>query len=525
MTQYSRGDQNPTAPRPLSAQAGAADPSIMPVFRDVPADRPKRRYAVVGLGHRAGMYVDAIVGPHKDVSELVAWCDTNPTRMAYYDAVVAAGVSVDDPNFHVETGQRTAGLPMYGPDDLEKMIAEQRVDSVIITTPDYTHAELVARAQAAGADVVVEKPLTTTASGIQTIEKSVADTGRDIIMTFNYRYSPRNSTLREVIQSGVVGEVTSIHFEWVLDTVHGADYFRRWHREADKSGTLLIHKAAHHFDLVNYWLNDKPERVYASAGLKFYGPANAAARGVTERPVRGTGLEGTKFEKDPWAFDLRSDPRLEELYLKAEHHDGYLRDRDVFNEEAGYINIFDNMAVLVDYAGGATLTYSLNAHAPWEGYTVYVNGTKGRAELTVVERGAVIIDADGKVVVDPSANPEGHKGHLVESSTNFTPEQLAQIEVDRVRPARPEGERLVVQKHWETAREWPIPVGQGGHGGGDAILLSEIFRGDLRVGDDPLVRAAGYLDGVRAVAVGIAANESIRTGQAINIADLGINQG
>jgi predicted dehydrogenase len=508
-------DQNPTAPRPASAKAQEADPSIMPIFADVPADRAKRRYAIVGLGHRAGMYVDAIIGDHADVAEIVAWCDTNPTRMEYYDVELGKSLGLAG----------AAGLPMYSPDDLEKMIADEHVDVCIITSPDFTHAELVARSQAAGADVVVEKPLTTDAAGIATIEKSVAETGRDIVMTFNYRYSPRNSTLRDVIKSGVIGDVTSIHFEWVLDTVHGADYFRRWHREADKSGSLLIHKAAHHFDLVNYWLADVPVKVYASAGLKFYGADNAAARGMGERPVRGTGLEGTKWEKDPWAFDLRKDPRLEALYLKGEVHDGYLRDKDVFNEEAGKIDIFDNMALIVDYAGGPVLTYSLNAHAPWEGYTVYVNGTAGRAELTVVERGAVIIDADGNVVLDPSANPEGVKGHLVASSSHWTEEQLAQIERDRLAPVRPEEEHLVVQKHWETAREWPIPVGKGGHGGGDAIMLAEVFRGDLRIGDDPLGRAAGYIDGVRAVAVGIAGNESIRTGNAVVIADLGMNLG
>ncbi|MCL1799873.1 MAG: Gfo/Idh/MocA family oxidoreductase [Promicromonosporaceae bacterium] len=509
-------DQNPTAPRPSSAQSGVADPSIMPVFKPVPADRPRRRYAVVGLGHRAGMYVDAIVHDQQDVAELVAWCDSNPTRMDYYDAQVGEALGLGGP----------AGLPEYAPADLEKMIAEQNVDVVIITTPDSTHAELIARAQAAGADVVVEKPLTTTAEGIKLIGESVGATGRDIVMTFNYRYSPRNSTLREVIQSGEIGDVTSVHFEWVLDTVHGADYFRRWHRQQRNSGSLLIHKAAHHFDLVDFWLNDYATRVYASAGLKFYGAKNAATRGLGERPVRGTGLEGTKFERDPWAFDLRKDPRLKALYLDAEHHDGYLRDRDVFNEpEGSEIDIYDNMALIVDYAKGATLTYSLNAHAPWEGYTVYVNGTKGRAELTVVERGAVVIDADGNVVLDPSANPEGVKGgHLLAEKANFTEEQKARIAQDIAHPVRPELERLVVQKHWETAREWPIPAGSGGHGGGDAIMLSEVFRGDLRIGDDPLGRAAGYLDGVRAVAVGIAANESLKTGQAVDIAeDLGID--
>ena len=62
-----------------------------------------------------------------------------------------------------------------------------------------------------------------------------------------------------------------MHFEWLLDTAHGADYFRRWHRLKDVSGGLLVHKSTHHFDLVNWWLADVPTRVYASGGLKFYG--------------------------------------------------------------------------------------------------------------------------------------------------------------------------------------------------------------------------------------------------------------
>ena len=50
-----------------------------------------------------------------------------------------------------------------------------------------------------------------------------------------------------------------MHFEWALDTVHGADYFRRWHREKKNSGGLLVHKSSHHFDLVNWWLGDVPD--------------------------------------------------------------------------------------------------------------------------------------------------------------------------------------------------------------------------------------------------------------------------
>lgn len=479
-------DQNPTAPRPASSASSRADAVVTPRFAPVPPGRPRRRYAVLGTGHRAGMYVGAITGAHRDVAELVAWCDPNPGRIGFYDAEVGAALGLGRP----------AGLPRYAPEDLERMIAEQAVDVVVVTTPDDRHAEHVSRVQAAGADVVLEKPMATTADGCRTIAGSVAATGRDLVMTFNYRYAPRNSALREVIASGAIGRPTSVHFEWLLDTVHGADYFRRWHRDRERSGSLVVHKSSHHFDLVGWWLDDVPERVFASSGLRFYGRENADARGLGPRPERGTGADG-----DPWALDLRADRRLRGLYLDAEQHDGYLRDRDVFGEG---ITIEDNVSLLVDYRSGVTMTYALNAHGPWEGYSVAVNGTEGRAELTVVERGAVSVDAQGRVVLDPSANPDAVP----------------------VAESRPAGEHLVVQRHWEGAREVPIPHGEGGHGGGDALLLMDVFRRDLRLEEDPLGRAAGYQDGLRAVAVGIAANESVRTGRAVSIGalDLGITR-
>ncbi|GIE97706.1 Gfo/Idh/MocA family protein [Paractinoplanes rishiriensis] len=472
----STADQNPTAPRPAASRNVTAGDGVIPQFREPGPDRPRRRYAIAGTGHRAGMYVGALRGEHADVGEIVAWLDPNPGRIDYYDQ------------------QAGPGLARYTPDALEKMVAESAVDVVIVTSPDHTHADLVERSLRAGADVVVEKPLTTTLDGCRRITAAIAETGRDVVMTFNYRYAPRNSTLREVIASGEIGRVTGVHFEWALDTVHGADYFRRWHRDKANSGGLLVHKSSHHFDLVNWWLNDIPARVYASAALRFYGDENAAARGLGERPARGTGVEG-----DPFALDLRRDPRLEALYLNAEQHDGYVRDQDPF---APGVTIEDNMAVLVDYRGGATLTYSLNAHSPWEGYRVTVNGTAGRAELEVVERGHITLDADGNVVLDPSAT--------------------AVSSADRVRP---EGDRLVVQRHWQPAGRVTIPAGIGGHGGGDAILLKDVFRRDLRIGGDPLARAAGCVDGLRAVAVGIAANQSLVSGQPVLIDEFGLDLG
>ncbi|QAY59092.1 Gfo/Idh/MocA family oxidoreductase [Microbacterium protaetiae] len=436
---------------------------------------PRTRYALVGAGARAHLYVGALVSTYADRAELAAICEPNPVRAAHHANLVTA-----------------AGLPapsLWQPEQLEQLIADERIDRVIICARDDQHAPLIVRALEAGADVVVEKPLTIDAASAAAIEDAVARTGREVVLTFNYRYSPRNSALRRLIQDGAVGEVTSVDFHWMLDTKHGADYFRRWHREKRNSGGLLVHKASHHFDLVNWWIHSTPTRVFASGGLRFYGDENAAKRGLGERATRGThdGAHG------PFELDLRDDLGLKELYLDAEQHDGYLRDRDVFGSG---ITIEDNLALVVDYASGATLSYSLNAHSPWEGYRVAVNGTEGRAELDVVERGAVLVDEGLHPVLDPSAVAADDAGAL-----------------------RPIGERLLVQRHWEQPVEVPIVDAAGGHGGGDALLLRDVFVGP---GDDPLARPADWTDGMRSIAVGIAGNRSLQTGLPQRVDGLGI---
>ena len=437
----------------------------------------KRRYVVVGTGHRVQMYLDAMAGAHRDDAELVGMLEPNPGRLAFHLAQLAdAGLDV---------GSVVQGVP----DDLERVVAETRADRVIITSPDFSHADLIVRSLDAGADVVVEKPLTIVPESTRRIAAAVERTGRQVVVTHNYRYSPRNSALKELIKSGAVGRPLSVTFEWVLDTAHGADYFRRWHRDKTKSGGLLIHKASHHFDLINWLLADAPTRVYARGGVRFYGSDNADARGLPARPERGT-HDG---QHSPWELDLRHDPRLKALYLDNESYDGYHRDQDVFGPG---ITTEDNLAVVVDYESGVTLSYALNAHSPWEGYRIAVNGTEGRAELDVIERAAVLTDDEGSVVLDPSA-------------------QLAST-------VRTGGERLTLQRHWEAAQDVKIESGEGGHGGGDALLLADVFSG---VGEDWLERPSTWVDGVRSIAVGMAGNESLRTGLPVAVADLelGVN--
>lgn len=451
----------------------------------MPAAQRSRRYAVVGTGARAALYIGALARDFADAGQITAWCDHNGVRMAYYDEILAA-----------------AGHPAparYHPGEFGLLLAEDRPDVVIITSPDHTHADYAARALQAGCDVILEKPVVTTPAGARQLASAAASAAGELTVGFNYRYSPRNAALREVIAGGEIGAVTSVHFEWALDTVHGADYFRRWHREKASSGGLLVHKASHHFDLVNWWIRDVPDSVYARGALRFYGPDNAARRGLAGRPERSAGAPD--LASDPFALDLQADETLRRLYADAAADDGYVRDRDVFSDG---ITIEDNMAVLVTYAGGALLTYSLNAHAPWEGYRVTVNGDAGRAELEVTERPHVRSAADGDVMGRPAVDPMTATAARGGTSDGT---------------ARPAGERLVVQRHWEPARVVPVAAGEGTHAGGDGPLLDALFG---RGRPDPLGQRSGYADGLASAAIGLAANESMATGLPVSVASLGL---
>jgi predicted dehydrogenase len=436
----------------------------------------QRSYVIVGTGHRARTYIQALTGPYRADAQIVAFCDPNVARADHYRS--AYGLH---------------DVPIAGPGDFSPLLRQRRPDVVLVTSPDHTHDTYICAALAMGIDVITEKPMTIDEERLLRIKTAVDNSSARLTVIFNYRYSPRNSTVKQLLADGAIGTVTSVHFEWLLDTAHGADYFRRWHREKTNSGGLLVHKSTHHFDLVNWWLADTAVSVYAMGGLKFYGERNARQRGITPRPRLGRDLPSG----DPFRIDLAADPALRALYLDPEALDGYHRDVDVF---ADGITIEDSLSLVVGYQRGATMTYSLSAFSPWEGYRVAFNGTGGRIELDVVERSRV-----------PSAPPDEEEARVIDPSAGHS----AGSRPDGSRPA---GERITLQRLWEPAAQIPIPAGAQAHGGGDDLMLRDLFRG---AADDNLGRAAGYRDGTHSVLVGIAANRSLAEGRPVQLAEFG----
>jgi predicted dehydrogenase len=421
-----------------------------------------KSYALVGTGGRSGMFLESIARDYSASARMVALCDTNSTRMAYANSLL------------VKHGH--AAVPTFKAEQFDQMVREAKPDVVIVCSIDRTHHHYIIRAMELGCDVITEKPMTIDTDKCQAIIDAVERTGRNLRVAFNYRYAPHHTKLRELVRDGVIGNVLSVHFEWLLNTQHGADYFRRWHRDKRNSGGLLVHKSTHHFDLVNFWLATSPETVYAQGGLQFYGQDNAEARGVTKFYPRAHGFENAKG--DPFALDMSANEQLKALYLDAEQEDGYIRDQSVFSQG---INIEDTLALVVRYRNKAVMTYSLNAYLPWEGFNVALNGTAGRIEMKVIEKSYV--------------NSGGSKSD--EGALKWC--------------------EVTVYPMFDAPYRMEIAKGEGGHGGGDNVMLEEMFG---EAADDPFRRAANYRDGAMSILTGIAGNLSLQTGQAVRIDDL-----
>jgi predicted dehydrogenase len=418
------------------------------------------------------MYVDAIADTYAATSELIGLCDISQTRMDWYCELVT-------------TAYGQASLPTYGAADFERMVRETQPDVVVVTSMDSTHHDYIIRAMELGCDVIAEKPMTIDAERARAIFAAIERTGRKLRVTFNYRYAPIATKVRELLMTGAIGRPLHVNFQWVLDTYHGADYFRRWHREKDKSGGLLVHKATHHFDLINWWLQAYAADVFAMGKLAFYGKENAAARGETYGYARYTGEPAAR--QDPFALRLDENLTLKALYLDAEQDSGYIRDRNVFGEN---VTIEDTMSVTARYKNGVLLTYSLIAYSPWEGYRVAITGDKGRLEVELVEQVG--------------------KQFIAGQEETGEPDGAVQAKFGR--------KHIWVFPMFGRPYDVAIPEATGGHGGGDAVMLEEIFGTDAS--PDPFGRAATHIDGAASILVGIAANESMRTGCLVHLDDL-----
>ena len=442
------------------ASAGLVLGSALPGLAQPAA---KKRLALVGTGHRGtGFWGRTVVQNFSDVVEFVGLCDINPGRLAY----AKERMKVDCPTFT----------------DFEQMMKTVKPDVLIVTTVDANHDQFIIRALEMGSDVITEKPMTTDEVKCKAILDAEKRTGKKVTVAFNYRHGPHMMKIKELLSANRVGKLASIDFNWMLNVYHGADYFRRWHGLMAKSGSLWVHKATHHFDLLNWWIDSDPVEVVAQGSLEHYGK-NTPFRGVKCR-----GCEHRSYCK--FYRDITTDEWLNGLYVKNEQHDGYLRDGCVWRKE---IDIYDKMTAQIRYANGVLVNYSLTTYSPYEGWRIAFNGFNGRMETW--------------------------QDIPYQEATALSQEQKHAIEMSQDKDALPGKFReiMVMDNFAKEHQIIKVPQYAGGHGGGDQRMQNRIFKDPS---DNPYKILAGTRDGAMSLLIGVAARKSIQQKRAIRISEL-----
>jgi predicted dehydrogenase len=402
-----------------------------------PRRSAKMRVALVGTGVRGvSMYGRDLLEGYGDRVELVGVCDKNPGRLRVAHAYIGA----DCPSFT----------------DLEEMLVETKPDWLIVTVWDWEHHACIELGMKHGAHIICEKPITIDENKAQFLLDAQKKYGKQVIVTHNYRYPPHRAKLKELLMEDVIGDVTSVDFHWNIRHNHLQAYMQRWHGHADRGGTLWVHKASHHFDMINWLLDSDPVEVFAFGDLERFG---------RNGPFRGDKCRTCPHKSEcDYYWDITGDRHLDALYAQNEHYDGYIRDNCVFRES---IDIFDKHAALVKYANNAYLNYSLTGEESTEGFWLAFNGTKGRIE--------------------------GKEGGIERDDHEW------------IVTVRGRGKEVI-----------RMPYERGGHWGGDPIMMDQIFAG----APDPLSQRATLREGIMAMLIGTAARKSIASGAPVRIAGL-----
>ena len=321
----------------------------------------KTRFVIAGTGNRGlGCFAKGLLGwPTKGRPEfpqradLVALVDANQSRAR----MCAAELKQPD-------------LPVF------RSVAEaQRLapaDWCIVTTPDFSHRDVVVEALEAGLHVLVDKPLATSAWECDQILAAMRATGRQVVVGHNMRYNAAVLKTAQLVRGGAIGEVLQVEAGEVLDTHHGGDYFHRWHSDFSKSCGLLTHKCCHHLDALCWMLDDDPVDVAAWGARTFYRPRPDLDHGERCSDCRIAATCPSAFEMDKW------DGVHRRIYRDCEAEDGYVRDRCVWSDRH---TVNDHEVLNIRFAKGTLATFTCLTFAPKEYSYFYLTGRTGRLEL------------------------------------------------------------------------------------------------------------------------------------------------
>ncbi|MEV0408247.1 Gfo/Idh/MocA family oxidoreductase [Actinoallomurus sp. NPDC050550] len=234
--------------------------------------------------------------------------------------------------------------------DYRQLLKRTDVDAVLVATPDHTHAEIAIDALRAGKAVYLEKPMAVTLAECDAILQAAHETGSPLYVGHNMRHMQFVRLIREIVQRGDIGRPRSV---WVRHFVgHGGDFFfKDWHADRSKVGSLLMQKAAHDLDALHWIVGGYAETVQALGDLTIYGklprrPTGAPKTdgwlsGANWPPLAQRDLNPTVDVEDLSLVNMRLDNGVLAAYQQCHYTPDYWRNFTVIGDE-GRVENFDD---------------------------------------------------------------------------------------------------------------------------------------------------------------------------------------
>ncbi|MFB7653186.1 MULTISPECIES: Gfo/Idh/MocA family protein [unclassified Streptomyces] len=364
---------------------------------------PRVTLALVGAGLRGLTY--ARHAQDTGAGEVVAVAEPDPVRRA------AAGREFGVPAHRLYTGwQELAGR-------------ERLADAAVVATQDRLHTAPAVRLAGLGYHLLLEKPMATEEREATAIAEAAERAGIMLAVCHVLRYTPYTRALKSLLDSGRIGRLTSVEHLEPVGWWHQAHSFVRgnW-RRSDTSAPMLLTKACHDVDWLVHLVGSAPRRVSSFGSLTHFraedAPAGAAARCLdcsveADCPYSAKRLYlGCLGDADSefWPLSAVTDTFTEEGVLRALRTGPYGRcvyacDNDVV----------DHQVVAMEFADGATCSFTMSAFTPMGHRRTRLHGTHGFAEGDGTSIRLVDFRTGAESVVDPEVTAgasaaDGHGG-------------------------------------------------------------------------------------------------------------------
>jgi predicted dehydrogenase len=205
----------------------------------------KIRIGIIGLGNMGGGHAKYLIQNGVEGAELSAVFDIRTERL--------------------EWAKKELGSSILTFDDIDAFFASGELDGVIVATPHYDHADLAIRAFKKGLHVLIEKPAGVHTKQVRMMNEEAASSGKVFGIMYNQRTNPLYVKLRELIQTGELGEVRRTN--WIVTNWYRSQSYydsgswrATWKGEG---GGVLINQAPHQLDLWHWTTGLIPSRIRA----------------------------------------------------------------------------------------------------------------------------------------------------------------------------------------------------------------------------------------------------------------------